>query len=286
LWHPDDDQNMKMRMNITWITTPQAQGIKFILIALLGLFGVVGTGESAYLKFADISEYSVDVGESIYYLFHRNDRLEGQDIYDGLWENAPPAQFPIWLRLSSNPWGKELYRDARPFDSKTPVELSFDVMSRDVPSGMVVCGNYLWVWEINNNDGAFTGKPITFQQKSLTGDPNESYPVFDLRRAYALNGGRVPMYDPSGNTLHLEGIFQNNQVYAKGVVRFDRYLADLNDDKVVDVKDLVLLAGHWMETGFALPGDLSGEFGIPDGRVDLFDLAVMAEEWGVRFVAP
>jgi hypothetical protein len=264
------------------ITNPQAQGNKFILIALLGL---VNTASSSYLWLENVPEYSDNTGKSIYYIFHRTGRLEGQDGGDGLWENVPPAQYPFWLRLSSNPWGKELQRDSRPFTSITPVEVSSDVMSRDAPSGEVICDNHLWVREINNTDGAFTGKPITFQQQSLSGNLVEKYPVFDIRRAKDYNSGRINIYDPNGAPHKLNRVYNDGETDWKGTIRFDRNISDLNDDKVVDIKDLALLVGNWMQEGFALPGDISGEFGIPDGRVDLFDLGVMAEEWGVRFVA-
>jgi hypothetical protein len=267
---------MKILMNKTWIT---------IFVLLIGLSCIVGSAQSAYIKFFNSPDSAVDTEGSYYYISHYKDGKEGADFKDILWKDSPNIEMLTRLRLSSRPYGEELHRDYRPIYSITPVDLVFDIEFKDGGVGQVVCDNSLSVIEINNNDGAFNNKPMTFQQNSLTGDPNEMYPVIDLRRALSFIG-KVPMYNPDGSPLHLSGIYQEGQVYAKGFVRFDRYLSDLNDDKVVDVKDLALMVQHWMETGFALPGDLSGEFGIPDGRVDLFDLAVMAEEWGIRFMAP
>jgi hypothetical protein len=199
----------------------------------------------------------------------------------------PGIMNSVLQRMFFYPYGKELNTDGRPVKSITPIEVYFDIIFKNnQPQEIDFKQAYLFVTVINNNDGSFNGKPITYQQKSITGDPSERYPIFDLRRALAFNGGRIPLYATDGSPLNRIGLFPNAQVYAKGVFRFDRYLSDLNDDMVVDIKDLALLTEHWMETGFAIIGDLSGEFGIPDGRVDLFDLAVMAEEWGVRCVVP
>ena len=57
---------------------------------------------------------------------------------------------------------------------------------------------------------------------------------------------------------------------------------DLNGDGVVNETDLGMVAAHFGETG--MPGwikeDLSGEEGIPDGEINIFDVVAIANNWG------
>ena len=59
--------------------------------------------------------------------------------------------------------------------------------------------------------------------------------------------------------------------------------ADLDDDCDVDVDDLVIMSTNWLDaTGYVLGdiADSSGDFiPTPDGKVDLYDFAVLASEW-------
>jgi formylglycine-generating enzyme required for sulfatase activity len=271
---------------------PMNKLLLFIAGILLGLTSLAGAEikGGSFLNLADMAEPILNVGGSNYRISHVEGGSETQenDIRDVAREDMPANPNVYWLRLSSNPWGKLLAVDGRPIDSITPVELTFDVMIAGGGSDYVIIDNYLWVREITDTyqPGAFSGKPITFQQKSLTGEPSERYPVFDLRRAKALNSRRVTLYNPDGTPHRLNRVYYNGETDLKGLVRFDRYLSDINDDKYIDIDDLVILSGHWMEEGFAVEGDISGPNGVPDGRVDLMDLAIMSEEWSDWFSLP
>jgi hypothetical protein len=53
-------------------------------------------------------------------------------------------------------------------------------------------------------------------------------------------------------------------------------------DNVVDLFDYSAVVEHYGNTGNALPEDITGEEGVPDGIVDLFDLSVTIEHYGER----
>ena len=61
-------------------------------------------------------------------------------------------------------------------------------------------------------------------------------------------------------------------IYVTGVVQ-DPCPWDLNDDNVVDISDIVILAGHWGEDW--PPGDFNH-----DGTIDISDIVIMANHWG------
>ncbi|MBI1922898.1 T9SS type A sorting domain-containing protein [Candidatus Poribacteria bacterium] len=55
---------------------------------------------------------------------------------------------------------------------------------------------------------------------------------------------------------------------------------DVNNDGVVDIADLVIVASHFGEVGAGITGDVNG-----DGRVDIFDLVLVGARFGERLVA-
>jgi len=63
--------------------------------------------------------------------------------------------------------------------------------------------------------------------------------------------------------------------------RFDVYPGDLNLDDVVDVKDLAYLSRDWGKRGnpWEFIGDITGEKGKPDGKVDFRDLELLTRHW-------
>jgi len=52
------------------------------------------------------------------------------------------------------------------------------------------------------------------------------------------------------------------------------FMGDATDDGVVDMDDLMVLAGHWQGTGYWRDGDFTG-----DGVIDMDDLMVLAGRW-------
>lgn len=218
-----------------------------------------------------------------YFVEGINQIQEGADIgldfgggLDDLWVNQPDNQNDIWLKPYSIPFGTELRTDARPRDSNTPIDVNCSIV---IKNGNLSPDSapYLWA-NINDSDGAFYRKPMTFQQQSLTGDPNEKYPVIDIRKAIALNSKRIPLYDPNGNNIDLSQLV-NGEVYAKGKVSFTKKLADIDNSGYVDMNDVKYVADNWLKEEFGNPADITGVMGIPDNKVDFLDLAEVADKY-------
>ena len=64
-------------------------------------------------------------------------------------------------------------------------------------------------------------------------------------------------------------------------VRFDVFSPDLNFDKTVDWKDFAYFSKDWAKHAKPgeLRGDITGEKGLPDGRVDFWDLELYAKHY-------
>jgi len=58
-------------------------------------------------------------------------------------------------------------------------------------------------------------------------------------------------------------------------VKFNVFTADLNDDGVVNYKDLDMMADQWLQSGSGLSADIAGD----DGQVNFLDFAEFAMEW-------
>ncbi|MFH1371942.1 MAG: hypothetical protein ABII09_11750 [Planctomycetota bacterium] len=159
----------------------------------------------------------------------------------------------------------KLARDARPIDSNTP----FDIK--------LVYNGVLSSSQQNNLSFAFGSesfgtKPILFQSDRLPYGP-----VVDVRRAIAQNSGNVPLIDLEAGTYSPSTPY--NTTDSNGLTIGTRLLADLDDDGKVDFKDYSLLAQDWQKPQGQYIGDISGEFGIPDGYVDGYDLSAFCSNW-------
>jgi len=57
---------------------------------------------------------------------------------------------------------------------------------------------------------------------------------------------------------------------------------DLNGDGVVDMSDVRMVIAHWGESGAPgwIPEDLSGMEGVPDGKINIFDIVAVTNHWG------
>ena len=119
--------------------------------------------------------------------------------------------------------------------------------------------------------------PITLQEDN--GQRN------DVRRAIengegGVSVGIIPLEDiPAGD-------YTSSTPYATPKVHFNK-TADLNNDGNVDPVDLVLLGENWLNyegmpgaSGKYLLGDITGDNGLPDGRVDMYDFVEMSKQWG------
>ena len=58
-------------------------------------------------------------------------------------------------------------------------------------------------------------------------------------------------------------------------VKFNVFTGDLNDDGVVDYKDLDTLADQWLQTGSSLSANIAGN----DTIVNFKDFAAFAAQW-------
>jgi len=106
------------------------------------------------------------------------------------------------------------------------------------------------------------------------------YPVYDVRDANELNNGIIPLPD-------LNGTYISEKPYANFQLRFDRLLADLNDNGKVDNRDYSLFANGWHnDSSNNHIGNISGLNGIPDFNsvsgnaiIDGYDLGRFSEGW-------
>jgi hypothetical protein len=57
------------------------------------------------------------------------------------------------------------------------------------------------------------------------------------------------------------------------------YLSDITNDGVVNMLDLAVFGGHWLETDCGFPGWCGGADFVRDGRVGLADIEALGEEW-------
>ena len=77
------------------------------------------------------------------------------------------------------------------------------------------------------------------------------------------------------------GTYTTNEPYATTQVHF-RKTADLNNDGNVDMVDVMLQSQNWLnnkDNGEYLLGDITGDNGMPDGKVDMNDFAEMASQF-------
>ncbi len=87
------------------------------------------------------------------------------------------------------------------------------------------------------------------------------------------------------------GSYSPNTPYSVVRIDFDRLLADLGggangeEDGIVNLKDYAILARDWgvdrtgQQPRETSPADISGPNGVPDMKVDIYDLMQMAEQW-------
>jgi len=166
----------------------------------------------------------------------------------------------------------ELTNDARPLESFTPVNLELSLHEKD--------GNPISVSNLRNElkfklpyanppDFAdFSPKPITLWRRFLA-EPDKLQFLADIREACAKQGGTgiVPL-------PNLDGEYASQVPYDFLQVRFDVYPGDFDLHSKVDLNDFSHLARDWGRQGEPREfiGDITGPLGLPDGKVDGFDL--------------
>jgi hypothetical protein len=59
----------------------------------------------------------------------------------------------------------------------------------------------------------------------------------------------------------------------------NRYYYDFDGNGILDNGDFSVFAADWLNEGLGLRMDISGQDGLPDGKVDYYDLIELAEGW-------
>jgi hypothetical protein len=179
----------------------------------------------------------------------------------------------IASKIVSEVDGKELNGDSRPEKSMSGVTLHLGLVSESGNVITISSANKLKLCfdPYNQGYGDFGNQPITLQQYKPN-DPNAFYPVYDIRKVIANNGGEIPL-------PNLDGSFDSGQTYAHFVLSFNRFLADLNDSGKVGLEDFAYFAADWNATDVNSVADISGPNGLPDKNVDAYDLSLFARDW-------
>jgi len=168
--------------------------------------------------------------------------------------------------------GYELLNDGRPTDSVTPVNIELSIhtqwggpfpfsnMKNELHCEFPRAGEpYFWT---------FGNKPITLWKRDPN-DPNALYFMADIREGIAKQGGVgiIPLPD-------LNGTYASQVPYGWYQVRFDTFSGDFNLNGMVDLEDFSLISQDWMKTDVNSVADISGPDGIPDKKIDVFDLSL------------
>ncbi len=160
--------------------------------------------------------------------------------------------------------GTNLWKNYLPEDTNSPSDLEF------IYNGIISSGDEPNNWlTFTFGSSSFSDKQILFQSSLL---PYSS--VVDVRKAISQNSGVVPLIDlPTGT-------YTTSTPYGEGVLTIGtRKLADLSDNGEIDLEDFSMLAEDWDKPQGQYVGDITGEYGIPDGVVDMWDLREFMSEW-------
>lgn len=108
-------------------------------------------------------------------------------------------------------------------------------------------------------------------------DPNQSDWVYDANTSLCIDAGNpgCPPGDeplPNGNRINM-GAYGGTAEASKSPANW-RNIADLTNDRVVDINDLGVFVNYWLETGQCIPSDLNR-----NQSVNFVDYAVFAQKW-------
>lgn len=188
--------------------------------------------------------------------------LEGWDNWDNAAIEVQPNKPAIHMDIE----GTTADINCKPVDSKIPVELNF------VYNGRVTENKQNWIQFNFPIPEDFGDKPILFQQTSST-NVDAFYPVYDVRKVIE-----------AGVILQLEdvaaGDYDPETPYGSGILDIGtRLLADLDDNGTVDLYDFTPIGQDWRKTNIDSIADISGQNGLPDRNVDMWDLKAYAEDY-------
>jgi hypothetical protein len=182
-----------------------------------------------------------------------------------------PAGYPnIYSDITTN----NLWTDWRTEDSTTPyhIELGFE--------GTLSSNQSNWLeFDFYNNkigDYDFGDKNIIFDSNDLKYGKRVNVRNV-INNQTDPNKGRVDMNDVPAK---LSPGYNQWVPYASGTLIIGTEpLAELTKDDLVDMKDFSVIANDWGKTGTNLAGDIYGPLGIPDGKVDFYDLMAFGSDW-------
>jgi len=205
------------------------------------------------------------------------------------------AYYPIYNLetkiISTNnliPEYEELYTEARPLDSKTPVNLELSLYSS---SGNVTinsknelrCSFRSWHGQMLD----FGKKPITLWERTIidpNSDPNDpnNYALSFMADVRDANDKSDFYWDGTWTAVIPLPDVNNpgsGAIYKKLQIKFDTFPGDFNLRSRVDMQDFAYLAQDWGKTDANSIADISGPYGIPDKNVDVYDLALFTRDY-------
>mgnify|MGYP003976838395 CR=1 FL=1 len=241
------------------------------IIAGIGVLAgsVLGTAEATDTLKIYNQQFNPVFQEGLVTLQHREGALDVNDVnastdsYDrskeALLSNLPSESMEIYSDANNI----RLDKDARPLDSNTPFNLKLVYNNSNLTESK---SNNL---KFEFGTESFANKEITFQSDRLPyGD------VADVREAIAQNGGNIPL-----NNLEA-GSYNVNTPYGSGTLEIGtRLLSDLNDDKIVNMRDYAEMVADFGKEQGQYVGDITGVNGIPDGYVDIKDVQRLSSDW-------
>jgi len=203
--------------------------------------------------------------------FHQSGGTDGFDVgYDVSYSGSPFWINPVTTKIISRVLDYELGVDTRGLDSFAPVNLELSLHSEhDTPINVSNLENWLrCIIDPNNRRWDFQPKPLTLWRR-FPAEPDKLQFLADVREACAKQGGTgiVPL-------PNLDGEYASQVPYDFLQVRFDVYPGDFDLHSKVDLNDFSHLAKDWGRQGEPREfiGDITGPLGLPDGKVDGFDL--------------
>jgi hypothetical protein len=124
---------------------------------------------------------------------------------------------------------------------------------------------------------------FTISASDPEGD-NLTYSASNLPSGASFNGGTqtfswVPSLDQAGTYPDIQFIVSDSGSLSDSeniTITVNPSIADLNNDGVVNILDLILIAQHWGETGANgwIPEDVNS-----DGTINILDINVVAQRW-------
>lgn len=189
------------------------------------------------------------------------------DPCDDVW-----VQGDYHLRSQAGRWDSLIYRSAD-FQGDGIVNLiDFAEFSR---YWLMVVDDYL-PYDLDRSGIVDIGDLYLFIEQYLTA--GDGYWICDSvtsRCIDAGNPGSQLTYEPSDgvNVRVNMGAYGATSEASKTPAGWS-LLPDLNNDRLVDIADLIIQIEDWLDSAEEQPGDLNR-----DGRVDLSDVAILAEDW-------